>query len=154
MFEDRLIGWMKRFDRLIHILLAAALVIACLMVVWDFASKAISTFQAGNAARGFFHAFGSLFILWTLSTLISAEINYLQTSRVYVRVFVEVAMITIIREIIVSPVEAMSTTGGAGETFNPVYYGLLLAALLVSGVVYKLVGHSSRPSGSSGDVSA
>jgi uncharacterized membrane protein (DUF373 family) len=109
------------------------------MVIWDFGIKAIIAFQAGNAASGFFQALGSLFILWTLSTLISAEINYVQTGRVYVRVFVEVAMISVIREMIVQPVQVISNPNGGGDIFNPLHYGLLLAALLVAGLVYKLV---------------
>ena len=129
---------MKNFNQLIHVLLALALVIACVMVIWDFGLKAAEAWQAGNAANGFFHALGSLFILWTLSTLISAEMSYLQTGRIYVRVFVEVAMISVIREMIVQPVQVISAGQKDGD-FNPIHYGLLLAALLVIGVVYKLV---------------
>jgi uncharacterized membrane protein (DUF373 family) len=139
MFEQRLINGMKNFNQLIHVLLALALGVACVMVIWDFGLKAIEAWNAGNAANGFFHALGSLFILWTLSTLISAEMSYLQTGRIYVRVFVEVAMISVIREMIVQPVQVISTPGGDVGNFNPVHYGLLLAALLVIGVVYKLV---------------
>lgn len=138
MFEQKLIGWMKWFNQFIHILLALALAVACVMVIWDFGLKALEAFRAGNAASGFFHALGSLFILWTLSTLISAEMSYLQTGHIYVRVFVEVAMISVIREMIVQPVQVISN--GGESNFNPVHYGLLLGALLVIGVVYKLVG--------------
>ncbi len=138
MFEQRLITGMKNFNQLIHVLLALALGIACVMVIWDFGLKAAEAWQAGNAANGFFHALGSLFILWTLSTLISAEMTYLQTGQIYVRVFVEVAMISVIREMIVQPVQVISAGQTEGD-FNPVHYGLLLAALLVIGVVYKLV---------------
>lgn len=139
MLEKKLIAGMKNFNQLIHVLLALALGIACLMVIWDFGLKAAEAWHAGNAMNGFFHALGSLFILWTLSTLISAEMNYLQTGRIYVRVFVEVAMISVIREMIVQPVQVISSPGGNEAGFNPLHYGLLLAALLVIGVVYKLV---------------
>ncbi|MFA5824956.1 MAG: phosphate-starvation-inducible PsiE family protein [Gallionellaceae bacterium] len=139
MFEQKLINSMKNFNQLIHVLLALALVVACVMVIWDFGLKAADAWQAGNATNGFFHALGSLFILWTLSTLISAEMSYLQTGRIYVRVFVEVAMISVIREMIVQPVQVISSPNGNEANFNPVHYGLLLAALLVIGVVYKLV---------------
>ncbi len=144
MFEKKLITGMKNFNQLIHVLLALALGIACVMVIWDFGLKAAEAWQAGNAANGFFHALGSLFILWTLSTLISAEMSYLQTGRIYVRVFVEVAMISVIREMIVQPVQVISSPGGHEGAFNPVHYGLLLAALLVIGVVYKLVSEPSQ----------
>ena len=139
MLEQKLINSMKNFNQLIHVLLALALVVACVMVIWDFGLKAIEAWHAGNATSGFFHALGSLFILWTLSTLISAERNYLLTGRTSVRVFVEVAIISVIREMIVQPVQVISAPGGNEATFSPIHYGLLLAALLVSGIVYKLV---------------
>ncbi len=138
MFESKLIAGMKNFNQLIHVLLALALGVACVMVIWDFGIKAMEAWQAGNAASGFFQALGSLFILWTLSTLISAEMNYLQTGRTFVRVFVEVAMISVIREMIVQPVQVISSPGHESN-FNPIHYGLLLAALLVIGIVYRLV---------------
>ncbi|HLP98097.1 MAG TPA: phosphate-starvation-inducible PsiE family protein [Sideroxyarcus sp.] len=138
MFEQKLINGMKNFNQFIHVLLALALGVACVMVIWDFGQKAVEAWQAGNAANGFFQALGSLFILWTLSTLISAEMSYLQTGRIYVRVFVEVAMISVIREMIVQPVQVIST-GQAESDFNPIHYGLLLVALLVVGIVYRLV---------------
>ena len=133
---------MKHFNQFIHALLAIALGIACVMVIWDFGARAIDAWYAGNATSGFFHALGSLFILWTLSTLISAEMHYLQTGRTSVRVFVEVAMISVIREMIVQPVQVISSIGAS--SFSPLHYGLLLAALLVSGIVYKLIS-SSEP---------
>jgi uncharacterized membrane protein (DUF373 family) len=143
MFENKLIAGMKNFNQFIHVLLALALGVASIMVLLDFGQKAIAAWQAGSAANGFFHALGSLFILWTLSTLISAEITYLQTGQIHVRVFVEVAIISVIREIIVQPVEVLSN--GDGEVnFNPVHYGLLLGALLISGIVYKLVSAPTR----------
>lgn len=129
---------MNGFNRFIHLLLALALGIACAMVIWDVGLKIISAWREGNATQGFLHALGSLFILWTLSTLISAEINYIQTGRVYVRVFVVVAMISTIRELIVQPVQVM-TNSGHEANFDPLQYGLLLAALLVIGIVYRLV---------------
>lgn len=141
MFDQKLIAGMKNFNQLIHVLLALALGVACVMVIWDFGLKAAEAWQAGNAATGFFQALGSLFILWTLSTLISAEMTYLQTGRTYVRVFVEVAMISVIREMIVQPVQVISSPGHEAN-FNPIHYGLLLVALLVIGIVYKLVSDS------------
>lgn len=144
MFEQKLITHMKNFNQFIHVLLALALGIACVMVIWDFGARAIDAWHAGNATSGFFHALGSLFILWTLSTLISAEMSYLQTGHTSVRVFVEVAMISVIREMIVQPVQVASSSGGHDVSFNPLHYGLLLAALLVIGVVYRLVSESPQ----------
>ncbi len=145
MFENKLITGMNGFNKLIHILLALTLAIACAMVIWDVAVKIFMAWREGNASQGFFHALSSMFILWTLSTLISAEINYIQTERVSARVFVVVALISVIRELIVQPVQIIASSGNAGDTFNPVQYGLLLAALLVIGIVYRLVSDPRDP---------
>jgi uncharacterized membrane protein (DUF373 family) len=144
MFEKRLLTGLNGFNRFLHVLLALAMGIASVMVILDFGSSAISAWHGGNAAQGFFHALGSLFVLWTLSTLISAEITYVQTGRVYVRVFVEVAMISVIREMIIQPVQVITNpgTGQVAQIFNPLHYGLLLGGLLISGIVYRLVTSS------------
>ncbi len=139
MFETKLITGMNGFNKLIHVLLALALGIACAMVMWDVGVKIFLSWREGNASQGFFHALSSMFILWTLSTLISAEINYIETRRVSARVFVVVALISVIRELIVQPVQMIAAADHGGITFNPVQYGLLLAALLVIGIVYRLV---------------
>lgn len=144
MFEDKLIAGMHGFNRFIHLLLALSLGIACAMVIWDVGVKIFHAWEVGNATQGFLQALGSLFILWTLSTLISAEIDYLQTGRVYARVFVVVAIIAVIREIILQPVQVMAGRHPAAHPFNPMEYGLLLAALLVAGVVYRLVSNSAN----------
>ena len=143
MFEQRLLTGLNGFNRFLHVLLAVAMGVASVMVILDFGSSALSAWHGGNAAQGFFHALGSLFVLWTLSTLISAEITYVQTGRVYVRVFVEVAMISVIREMIIQPVQVMTSADQTGQVFNPLHYGLLLGGLLISGVVYRLVTTSS-----------
>jgi uncharacterized membrane protein (DUF373 family) len=151
MFEQRLLAGLNGFNRFLHVLLALAMVIASVMVILDFGASAASAWRGGNAAEGFFHALGSLFVLWTLSTLISAEITYVQTGRVYVRVFVEVAMISVIRELIIQPVQVITDADHAGQIFNPVHYALLLGGLLVCGVVYKLVSEPAAASQESGE---
>lgn len=135
--ENGLISGLKGFNQFLHVVLALALAVASVMVIVDFSNKALGSVIAGNMTHGFLEALGSLFILWTLSTLISAEITYVRTSRFHARVFVEVALITVLRALIIQPVQAVS---GNMEGFNPVHYGMLLAALLIIGIVYKLVG--------------
>ena len=138
-FEGKLISGLKGFNQLLHVVLALALVIASMMVIVDFSSMAYNSVLAGNMTHGFLQALGSLFILWTLSTLISAEITYVKTDRFHARVFVEVALITVLRTLIVQPVQVVSESARPEDVFNPMHYGMLLAALLIIGIVYKLV---------------
>ena len=134
-FDDWLIHQLRAFNHVLHLLLAIALVVAGGMVMWLFTMEVIDSVRSGHLAQGFLRSLGTLFIVWTLSSLISAEINYVQTGIFQVLVFVEVAMITLLRQLIVEPVQ----TATASVDFNPWHYGLLLAALLIVGILHRLV---------------
>ena len=82
--------------------------------------------------------------MWTLSSLISAEINYVQTGVFHVVVFIEVAMITLLRQLIVEPVRTATAGQNVEQLTNPWHYGLLLASLLVIGILHKLVTSSEK----------
>ena len=143
-FELRLSQGLRGFNGLLHVLLAIALVVASFMVVWQFTLEVIDSLSHGQLARGFLHALGTLFIVWTLSSLISAEIEYVATSRFHLRVFIEVAMITLLRQLIVEPVQAAANPGEATviHEMGLWHYGSVLVAILVVGIVHKLVGDS------------
>jgi uncharacterized membrane protein (DUF373 family) len=143
-FEDRLLTALRAFNHLLHAFLALALVLASLMVLWEFSVAVVHAVELNNLAHGFLQSLGTLFIVWTLSSLISAEINYVQTGVFHVVVFIEVAMITLLRQLIVEPVKIATAGQNIEQLFNPWHYGLLLASLLVIGVLHKLVTSSEK----------
>ncbi|NTU96857.1 MAG: phosphate-starvation-inducible PsiE family protein [Chlorobiaceae bacterium] len=145
-FEDRLLGALRAFNHILHALLALALVLASIMVIWEFSFAVYQSIEQNNLAHGFLQALGTLFIVWTLSSLIAAEINYVQTGVFHVVVFIEVAMITLLRQLIVEPVKIVTAGGNLEQVFNAWHYGLLLAALLVIGILHKLVTSSDKKS--------
>ncbi len=143
-FEDRLLSSLRNFNHLLHAFLAVALVLASLMVVWEFSVAVVHAVELNNLAHGFLQSLGTLFIVWTLSSLISAEINYVQTGVFHVVVFIEVAMITLLRQLIVEPVKIATAGQNMEQLFNAWHYGLLLASLLVIGILHKLVTSSQK----------
>jgi len=143
-FEGRLLSSLRTFNHILHAFLAIALVLASLMVIWEFSMAVVHSFELNNLAHGFLQSLGTLFIVWTLSSLISAEINYVQTGVFHVVVFIEVAMITLLRQLIVEPVKIATAGQNMEQLFNPWHYGLLLASLLVIGVLHKLVTSSEK----------
>jgi uncharacterized membrane protein (DUF373 family) len=143
-FEDRLLGSLRAFNHILHAFLAIALVLASMMVLWEFLMAVVHSFEINNLAHGFLQALGTLFIVWTLSSLISAEINYVQTGVFHVVVFIEVAMITLLRQLIVEPVRTATAGQSLEQLTNPWHYGLLLASLLVIGILHKLVTSSEK----------
>ncbi|MDD5367087.1 MAG: phosphate-starvation-inducible PsiE family protein [Gallionellaceae bacterium] len=142
-YETLLISTLKRFDRLLHLLLATALVVGCVMVVWEFLVNISHALQQGHLAGAFLSSLGTLFLVWTLSSLVSAEIRYLKNGMVRVQIFIEVAMITLLRQLIVGPLQIVTTDQPAADTPGLWHYGLLLLALLVTGIVHRLVGEAT-----------
>jgi len=143
-FEAYLLQVLHGFNHFLHALVAIALVMASLMVVWEFSVAVLQSFEKNDLAHGFLQALGSLFIVWTLSSLIAAEINYVQTGVFHVEVFIEVAMITLLRQLIVEPVNVATGAQNPESIFNAWHYGLLLSALLVTGILHKLVTSSDK----------
>lgn len=143
--ERLLIRSLKWFNGLLHVVLAVALVAASAMVVWEFCTEAWVAFQKDQLAHGFLHALGVLFIVWILSALISAEIDYVRTNRFHLRVFLEVAMITLLRQLIVRPVQAVAGDVSLGDWQGVWQYGLLLAGLVAVAVAHRLIGDDSKP---------
>jgi len=138
--ERKLISALKGFNVLLHILLAIALVVASALIVWQFTLEVAESLRDGQLARGFLHALGTLFIVWTLSSLISAEIEYVATSRFHLRVFIEVAMITLLRQLIVEPVQVVAGGSDGNAEVGIWHYAMLLGAIMVVGIVHRLVG--------------
>jgi uncharacterized membrane protein (DUF373 family) len=149
-YESLLIASLKRFDRLLHLLLATALVVGCVMVVWEFLANISLTLDRQHIASGFLSSLGTLFLVWTLSSLVSAEIRYLQNGTVQVRVFIEVAMITLLRQLIVTPLHAATEPQATATIADYWHYGLVLLALLIAGIVHRLVGDASFSAAASG----
>ncbi|MHB0887465.1 phosphate-starvation-inducible PsiE family protein [Acidithiobacillus sp.] len=97
-----------------------------------------------KVTAGFLNALGTLFIVWVLSALISAEITYMRSGIFHVEVFFEVAMITLLRQLILIPVK------GGGEIIQQedlAFYAVISGALLVTGIADFLVARSQLGSG-------
>ncbi len=143
-FETHLLIGLKGFNHFLHAVLAIALVVASLMVMWEFTDAVLRALHHKNIAQGFLQALGTLFIVWTLSSLIAAEINYVQNGVFHLTVFIEVAIITLLRQLIVEPVQIV--TSGSNHLSETVImqHLLVLGALLVVGILHKLVSNSEK----------
>lgn len=151
-FDEKLISILKRVNHGLHALLAIALLIASLMIMWEFSLAVVHSVHQNNLAHGFLQALGTLFTVWTLSSLISAEINYIQNGVFHLSVFIEVAIITLLRQLIVEPVQVATLGDKLDMAFNAKHYMLVLLALLVVGVVHRLV-RPTVPKADTGGVS-
>ena len=125
---------MEGANRLLHAFIAIALLVASLLLIWQFTSDVFTSVVAGNIGAGFLRSLGNLFILWVLSSLISAEVRYMRTQHFTVVVFIEAALITLLRQLIIIPVESSGHLEQWAWT-----YGLVIAAVLAVGITYFLV---------------
>lgn len=125
---------MEAANRLLHAFIAIALLVASLLLIWKFVADVLHTVASGDIGQGFLSSLGNLFILWVLSSLISAEVRYMRTGHFTVVVFIEAALITLLRQLIIIPVESSGHLEQWAWT-----YGLVIAAVLAVGITYFLV---------------
>jgi uncharacterized membrane protein (DUF373 family) len=135
-FNRLTIKAMLWLNGLAHIIIGLALAVSVLMFTWLFWQDVHDAAGEHNLVHGFLHALGTLMLLWTISALITAEIRYLQGSKLEVETFIEVAMVVMVRKLIVLPVQDATPT----LTDMAMWVG---SALLL-GIMYVLVRWSQQ----------
>lgn len=114
-----------------HIVIGLALATSVIMFTWLFFKDVQEAAYAHNLVHGFLHALGTLMLLWSISALISAEIRYLNGSKLLVETFVEVVLVLFLRKLIVMPVQ------DASPTFTEV--GMWVGGAFVLGLIYIMI---------------
>ncbi len=97
----RLLTWTSH---LAHIVISLALVSATVLLTTLFFHDIYLAVTSHSLIKSFLHALGILLLLWTMVELIKTELDYLQGGAVDVAVFIEVALVVIVREVIMLPV--------------------------------------------------
>ena len=128
--------WLNGFA---HIIIGLALASSVIMFTWLFFNDVKEAAYAHNLVHGFLHALGTLMLLWSISALISAEIRYLNGSKLIVETFIEVVLVLFLRKLIVMPVQ------DASPTFAEV--GMWVGGAFVLGLVYVLIRWSDKQPG-------
>ena len=119
-----------------HIIIGLALAASVLMFTWLFWQDVREAANTHNLVHGFLHALGTLMLLWVISALITAEIRYLQGSKLEVETFIEVAMVVMVRKLIVMPVQDATPT--------PTDLAMWVGAALLLSIMYVLVRWSQQ----------
>ncbi|MCC6208989.1 MAG: phosphate-starvation-inducible PsiE family protein [Gammaproteobacteria bacterium] len=119
-----------------HAVIGIALVVATAVITAHFFMEIARAIEARTLFSGFLHALGVLLLLWTMLELIQTELGFLRGQPIDVAVFVEVALVVVVREIILLPVD------NDQPTFEDVGKWAVTAALL--GLTYILIrfGHA------------
>ncbi len=132
-----LIAALEKSSYLTHLIISIALVIATLLITLYFFQQLYMAVQTHTLIDGFLHALGILLLLWTISELIVTEIRFLSGEDVNFVIFVEVALVVVVREIIMLPVA--NKHPGVAEV------GVWVGAATLLGLTYFLIRTAQRP---------
>lgn len=133
--DSTLITFAERFTYGLNLVLILALIGLSIGVVILFAADIHRLFIYGGLERSIISALGTLLIIWVMVELMGTEIKYLKGEKFHVEIFVSVALVAIIRELLILTL--------AHEPWQKM--AIFLSAILVLGVVYYMISHSEVP---------
>lgn len=131
-FESYLIEFAKRFTYGLNLILVIALIAISFLVVGLFTYD-ISHVMEGNIGEGIISAIGSLLILWVMIELLDAEVRHLRGGKFAIKIFVGVALVALIRELLLS---SFQEAHGMQKQY---FYA---ASIFILGVVYWLISRT------------
>jgi uncharacterized membrane protein (DUF373 family) len=126
--KNALISFAERFSSGMNLILIFLLIILTLGIVGLFFYD-VSSLINGNLSHGLISLLGTLLILWVMIELMNTEINHLKGGKFNISVFIGVALVSFIRDLMIAPFKH-----GTSET---AYY--LAAVILILGIVYWLI---------------
>uniref|UniRef100_A0A7C4AKA0 Heme-binding sensor globin domain-containing protein n=1 Tax=Thermodesulfovibrio aggregans TaxID=86166 RepID=A0A7C4AKA0_9BACT len=126
--KSRIVGYGEIFSQFLNMALVLGLIIVTLAVVY-LCGRDIYEIFVGKLEQTIVTALGSVLILWVMLELINTEIVHLKGGKFKISVFVGVALVTTIREVMISTLKHDSIE----------FIGALVASVLVIGIIYWLV---------------
>jgi len=102
-----ILNWTNHFARLV---ISMALVAATILIAAVFFHDVYTALTTHPFITGFIHAIGALLLLWTMVELIDMEKRLLHSGSVDISVFIEVALVVMVREVILLPVRDIHPT--------------------------------------------
>lgn len=128
-----ILNWTNHFARLV---ISLALVFATMLITAAFFHDVYLAIFKHPFISGFIHAIGALLLLWTLVELIDMEKKLLYDGSVDISVFIEVALVVMVREVILLPVREVQPTW--------IDVGMWVGATTLLGLTFFLVRHGQR----------
>lgn len=135
--DETLLRAAERFSSVLKLVLVAALMGISLGVVGLFVRDAVELFH-DRTAHGVLSALGSLLIIWVMVELMENEIRQLRGGRFRIQVFLGVALVAFIREILITSLH---------HDASPRVGYFLLGSILVIGLVYWLISRAETERG-------
>ncbi len=134
--DSLLITFAERFTYGLNLILVLALIGLSIGVIVLFLSDIQTLLVSGKLETGILSSLGTLLIIWVMVELMTSEINYLKGERFHIEIFVSVALVALIRELLISTL--------AHEPMQKI--GMLSVGILILGTVYYLISKTElRP---------
>jgi uncharacterized membrane protein (DUF373 family) len=134
--DETLLRFAERFSFALKLVLVVALMGISIGVVGLFVGDVVSLFKH-KSAHGVLGALGSLLIIWVMVELMENEIRELRGGRFRIQVFLGVAMVALIRELLIASLEHAA----------PQRQLTIGAEILALGVVYWLLSRADQGRG-------
>lgn len=131
--KTALITFAEKFSGIMNLVLVLALIIITLGVVGLFIHDLVSLFKTDNISHGMIKVLGSLLILWVMIELMNTEISHLKGGKFNISVFIGVALVTFIRDLMIATLEHQEAPL---KNWTGVY---LIGVIFLLGLVYWLV---------------
>lgn len=126
--KSRLVGYGEVFSQFLNMTLVFGLIVVTLGVVY-LCGRDIYEIFTGKLEQKIITALGSVLILWVMLELINTEIAHLRGGKFKISVFIGVALVTTIREVMIATLRHDSIE----------FIGSLVASVLIIGIIYWLV---------------
>lgn len=128
--DSVLVAFADRFTYGLNIILVLALIGLSLGIIGLFGTEIFSLLSGETEfGKTLLSAVGTLLIVWVMIELMRAEINYLKGESFHIEIFVSVALVASIRELLIATLAETST----------IKLAMILASILVLGLVYFLI---------------
>jgi len=126
--DNKLIKLAERFSYGMNLVLVLALMGLSAGIISQFGYD-IWKLIAGHMDHSIIHIMGTLLMLWVMIELMDTEVEHLKKGKFSINIFVEVAMVAVIRDVLI----------GTLEHDNPQRQIMLVGTIMVLGLVYWLI---------------
>ena len=131
--KTALVGFAEKFSGVMNLILVLALILITLGVVGLFVYDLVSLFKADHISHGIIKVLGSLLVLWVMIELMNTEISHLKGGKFNISVFIGVALVTFIRDLMIVTLEHADAPL---QNWTGVY---IIGVIFFLGIVYWLV---------------
>ena len=133
--ETFLINLMERFTHGLNLVLALALAVVSLEVIWLFARDVTNVFRGDNLETSVVTALGSLLIIWMMIELLGTEVEHLRGKKIPIKIFIGIVIVAFIRKVLIGSLQHATLTE----------YGTKVGTLFILALVYWLIARADRP---------